>query len=75
MYVSKMYVAFVDFLKAFDSVWHSELLDTIQKEGVSGKFAGAIKAMYISLLSCSTQWKYVYKHFPNVPVVYDKDVY
>ena len=55
MYVAKMYAAFVDFRKAFDSVRHCELLDTIRKEGVSGKFARAIKAMYISLLSCSTQ--------------------
>ena len=52
MYVAKMYAAFVDFRKAFDSVRHC---DTIRKEGVSGKFAGSIKAMYISLLSCSTQ--------------------
>ena len=54
MYVAKMYAAFVDFRKAFDSVRHCEL-DTMQKEGVCGKFAGSIKAMYISLLSCSTQ--------------------
>ena len=71
MNVSKMYVAFVDFRKAFDSVWHSELLDRIQKEGVSGKFAGA---MYISLLSCSTQWKTGIQIVSNVPVVYDNDV-
>ena len=49
-----MYVAFVDFHKALDSIRHCQLLDTVQKEGVSGKFSGAIKAMYISLLSCST---------------------
>ena len=47
-----MYVAFVDFRKAFDSVRHCKLLKTLQKEGVSGKFAGAIKAMYTYLLSC-----------------------
>ena len=47
-----MYVAFVDFRKAFDSVRHCKLLETLQKEGVSGKFAGDIKAMYNSLLSC-----------------------
>jgi hypothetical protein len=49
---AKMYVAFVDFRKAFDSVKHYELLATMRKEGVSEKFAGAIKAMYNSLLSC-----------------------
>jgi len=47
-----MYVDFVDFRKAFDSVRHCKLLETLQKDGVSGKFAGAIKAMYNSLLSC-----------------------
>ena len=49
---AKMYVAFVDFRKAFDSVRHCKLLEILQREGVSGKFAGAIKAMYNSLLSC-----------------------
>ena len=31
MYVAKMYVAFVDFRKAFDSVRRCELLDTFTK--------------------------------------------
>ena len=47
-----MYVACVDFREAFDSVRHCELLEAIRKEGVSGKFAGAKRAMYSSLLSC-----------------------
>ena len=47
-----MYVAFVDFRKAFNSVRHCKLLETLRKEGVSGKSAGALKAMYNSLLSC-----------------------
>ena len=42
----------MDFRKAFNSVRHCKLLETLQKEGVSGKFAGAIKAKYNSLLSC-----------------------
>ena len=45
-------VAFVDFRKAFESVRHRKLLEILQNEGVSGKFAGAIKAMYNSFLSC-----------------------
>ena len=49
---AKLYVAFVDFRKAFDSVRHCKLLETLQKEGVSGMFAGSIMAMYNSLLSC-----------------------
>ena len=47
-----MYVAFVDFREAFDSVRHCELLEAIRIEGVSGNFAGAIRAMYSSLLFC-----------------------
>ena len=47
-----MYVAFVDIRKAFDSVRHCKLLETLQNEGVSGKFAGAIKAMYNSVILC-----------------------
>ena len=49
---AKIYVAFVDFRKAFEPVRHCKLLETLQKESVSGKFAGAILAMYNSLLSC-----------------------
>ena len=47
-----MWVAFVEFRKAFDSVRHYALLKVTQKEDVSGKFAGVIKAMYSQLLSC-----------------------
>ena len=46
-----MYVAFVDFRNAFDSVRQYDLLAAVRKEGVSGKFAAAIRAMYDSLLS------------------------
>ena len=49
---AKMYVAFVDFRKAIDSVGNCELLEAIRKEGLSGKFAGAKRAMYSSLFSC-----------------------
>ena len=43
---AKMYVAFVDFRKAFDSVRHCKLLEALQKEGVSGKFAVRSKNEY-----------------------------
>ena len=48
----KLYVAFVDFRKAFDSVRHDKLLDCIRNQGIKGKFFGALRAMYNSLLSC-----------------------
>ena len=34
----KLYVAFVDFRKAFDSVCHDKLLQAMQQEGVKEKF-------------------------------------
>lgn len=48
----KLYVAFVDFKKAFDSVHHDKLFEAIKTEGIGGRFYGALKAMYDSLLSC-----------------------
>jgi len=48
----KLYVGFVDFRKAFDSVRHDKLLEALHNEGISGKFFLAIKSMYSSLISC-----------------------
>ena len=48
----KLYVAFVDFKKAFDAVHHDKLLQAMQKEGIQGKFFASIKSIYDSLLSC-----------------------
>ena len=48
----KIYVAFVDFKKAFDSVNHKRLLEIVYGEGIRGKFFICLKAMYDSLVSC-----------------------
>ena len=48
----KLYVAFVDFRKAFDSVRHDKLLECLKVQGVKGKFLCSLKSMYQSLLSC-----------------------
>ena len=48
----KVYVAFVDFKKAFDSVNHTRLFEVIHKGGIRGRFFGAIQSMYQSLISC-----------------------
>ena len=48
----KLYVAFVDLRKAFDSVRHDKLLEAVQQEGVKGECFASIKSMYDSLLSC-----------------------
>ena len=47
-----MYVAFIDFKKAFDSVQHNKLLQLLQDTGIKGKFFCSLKSMYDSLVSC-----------------------
>jgi hypothetical protein len=63
----KLYVAFVDFKKAFDSVRHGKLFECLIKTGVKGKFLEALKAMYSSLVSC-IRVNDVYSDFFECPV-------
>ena len=49
----KLYVCFVDFKKAFDSIWHTGLLFKLLKNfNIGGKFYGIIKSMYNNSESC-----------------------
>ena len=48
----KLYVGFIDYEKAFDSVWQSGMIHKLQKEGIKGKFLKVIKSMYSSIRSC-----------------------
>ena len=41
----KIYACFVDFRKAFDSVWHDGLLYKLSKINVQGKFYSLIKSL------------------------------
>ena len=43
----KLYVGFIDYEKAFDSVWQSGMIHKLQKEGIQGKFLKVIKSMYL----------------------------
>ena len=45
-YHRKMYVAFIDFRKAFDSVVHSKLWQVLRKNGIHGRMYNAIVSMY-----------------------------
>ena len=63
----KLYVAFVDFKKAFDIVHHDKLLQAMQKEGVQGNPFASIKSMYDSLLS-SVRANSEYSDFFDCPV-------
>ncbi len=42
----KLYVCFVDFQKAFDSVWHKGLFHRLQKVGINGNSLNLIKDLY-----------------------------
>ena len=43
---TKIYACFIDFQKAFDSIWHEGLLYKILESGVGGKIYDIIKSMY-----------------------------
>ena len=45
----KLYVGFIDYEKAFDSVWQYGMLYKLFKYGIKGKF---FKVMYSSITSC-----------------------
>lgn len=42
----KLFACFIDFKKAFDSVWHDALLLKLLKVGIGGPFYNIIKSMY-----------------------------
>ncbi len=48
---NKLYLAYIDFSKAFDKVWRTGLLLKILSLGVGGKFYEVIKTMYTDNLS------------------------
>ena len=48
----KLYVAFVDLQKAFDSVHRVSPFESLIRAGLSGTFLNALKAMYESVVSC-----------------------
>ena len=48
----KLYVAFVDFRKAFDSVDRDQLWKILYNIGLSTKFLNMLKAMYCNVQSC-----------------------
>ena len=47
-----LYICFVDFRKAFDTVWHIGLLYKLRNSGVSDLFYNVIKNMYENTLVC-----------------------
>lgn len=49
---SKLFCAFIDFKKAFDSVWRAGLWSKITKYNIDGKLFNIIKNMYSDIKSC-----------------------
>ena len=58
----KLYVCFVDYRKAFDSVNHTHLWRVLQESGVSTKFLAMLKAIYTDVQSC-VRWQHVLSDF------------
>ena len=48
----KVYVAFIDYKKAFDTVDRDKLWETLEKIKTSSKMVNILKAMYFSVQSC-----------------------
>ena len=47
-----LYVAFIDYAKAFDTIWRDGLWYKLVKEGIGGKFLNILKSMYEKSKSC-----------------------
>jgi sorting nexin-29 len=50
----KLYVGFVDYAKAFDTVSHEALWYKLQKIGIEGKILKVVKSLYTNIKSCVT---------------------
>ena len=42
----RLYVCFIDFRKAFDTVWHQGLFQKLEAAGINGNFINTLKDMY-----------------------------
>jgi len=62
----KLYVAFVDYAKAFDSVNRQQLWKVLESSGLSTKFIRMLKAMYSEVKAC-VRWDHVTSEFFNCP--------
>ena len=51
----KLYCCFVDYQKAFDSVWREALWYKTELHGISGRFMSTVKSLYQNVKSCVFQ--------------------
>lgn len=54
-YKKNLFIAFIDYQKAFDTIWRAGLWSKLIKEGIGGKFLSIIKDMYSKSKSCVLQ--------------------
>ena len=62
----KLYVAFVDYRKAFDSVNRSQLWKVLRSANLSTKFLKMLQAMYYKVQSC-VRWGQEFSEFFDCP--------
>ena len=62
----KLFVAFVDYKKAFDSVDRTILWSVLGKTGLSTKFISMFKAIYANVQAC-VRWKFDFSDFFDCP--------
>ena len=53
----KLYVCFIDFRKAFDTVWHQGLFRKLEEAHITGNFINTLKDMYRKYRVCCQIWK------------------
>ena len=66
----KLFACFIDFKKAFDTVWHKGLFLKLQKAGIRGKIYQVIKSMYDG-----SQAKVKCRHLMSDPINITKGVH
>ena len=57
----KIFACFVDFKKAFDSIWHDGLYYKLLQSGVGGKVFDIIKSMYSNNKCANPNWQQTYR--------------
>ena len=63
----KLYVAFVDFKKAFDSVNRNKLFEVLQNNGIKGNLFASLKSIYDKVKAC-VKYRGDISDFFNCPV-------
>ena len=62
----KLYCAFIDYKKAFDTVWRSALWHKLVKSGITGKLYNVITNMYSNIKSCVSHNGQLSDYFASV---------